>query len=75
MLVPQFIFGKGLFLIKNKGEKDELQANIRGIESMVTLYTKIKAKDKRAKNKTLEKYEGLVAKNTLEAYVRKQMRL
>ena len=74
MIVPQFVFGKGLYLIENNGDKNELKANMRGLESIIKLYSQIKAKDARAKNKTLDKYAALASKNELEAYVRKQMR-
>lgn len=75
MIVPQFVFGKGLYLIESHGDKNDLKANMRGLKSIIKLYSQIKAKDVRAKNKTLDKYAALAAKNELEAYVRKQMRL
>ncbi|WP_347159530.1 hypothetical protein [Pontibacter chitinilyticus] len=74
MMVPQFAFGKGLYLIEHNGAKNEYEANLRGVQSMVMLYKKIKAKDSRAKNKLLEKMEKAADQNELAAYVREQMR-
>ncbi|MBF9255293.1 hypothetical protein I2I11_18490 [Pontibacter sp. 172403-2] len=74
MMVPQFVFGKGLYLIQHNGDKNEYEANLRGVQSMVTLYKHIKATDKRAKNKLLEKMEAAADQDKLPAYVRSQMK-
>jgi len=74
MMVSQFLFGKGLYLIQHNGDKNEDEANLRGVQSMVTLYKHIKATDKRAKNKLLEKMEAAADKNKLRMYILSQMK-
>ncbi|WP_242923779.1 hypothetical protein [Pontibacter liquoris] len=72
MMVPQFLFGKGLYLIQHKGEQNEYEANLRGVQSMVTLYKQIKAKDSQARNKLLEKMEKAADQQKLPEFVRSQ---
>ncbi len=64
-----YLFGKSLYIIEHQDKPDEVNASIRGIEGMVTVYTELKRLDPSLNNYLLEKYERLSNKGKLEKYV------
>lgn len=75
IIAAMFLMGKTLSLIENSEKPDELKANIRGIESMITIYNEIiKQKGESAKNAIMENYLSLKTQNKLEDYVKKELK-
>lgn len=64
-----YLFGKSLYVIENQNNMDEVNASIRGIEGMITVYTELKQLDPSLNNSVLEKYGRLSSKNKLGKYV------
>lgn len=74
IIAAMFLMGKTLSLIENLEKPDECKANIRGIESMISIYNEIvKQKGESVKNSIMENYISLKKQNKLEEYVKKEM--
>jgi hypothetical protein len=66
-----FMFGKGRFLIQNGNTADDISANVKGIETMITAYNNILKKEPDETCDAMDKFVKMQKNNKLEAYVKK----
>lgn len=64
-----YLFGKTLYTIRNQDNPNEVDATVRGIEGMVTVYNEILRVDNKVKHRDLDNYKLLAESGRLREYV------
>lgn len=69
-LLMSYMFGKGLYLIEHQNSEDGYQADLRGVNAMITSYKLILREKPDAVSNIMEMYIKMQEQNTLEDYVK-----